>query len=123
MKNFVLLILLLVFITSSFTILLIAKYIDPFSVSTGIILSFLLSIILSISTFFSLIFYSIKKIHYRWQVLLSHISSSFRQWFFIATFVIWVWLFIRMWVPIYFSWLLFFILLISIESFIQNIKS
>jgi hypothetical protein len=68
-----------------------------------------------------LIFYFIKKIHYRGEVLVNHISSSFRQWFFISIFLIWLAIFYRIGVPIYFTWFLLLVLLLFLELFIQNI--
>jgi len=121
MKNILIIILFLVFLISSVIIILILNYIDPFTANNIIIYSFLFSIFLSISTFFTLIIYFIKKVHYRGQVVINHISSSFRQSWFIAMFFIGLWFFEKIWVPIYFSAFLLFILLLSIELFIQNI--
>ncbi len=121
MKNFLLLILLLVFIISWIIIFLTLNYIDPFSSNNIIIFSFLFSLFLFISTFFTLLLFFIKKIHYRWQVVLGHINSSFRQSSFIAIFFIWLGFFENIWVPIYFSSFLLIILIIFVELFIQNI--
>jgi len=121
MKNFLIILLILVFIISWLIIILILNYIDPFSSNNIIIFSFLISFFLFISTFFTLILYFIKKVHYRWQVVLNHISSSFRQSSFIAFFIIGIGLFERMWIPLYFSAILLFILLLFLELFIQNI--
>jgi len=121
MKNFLILILLLVFIISTIIIFLILNYIDPFNSNNIILFSFIFSFFLFVSTFFTLILYFIKKIHYRWQVLLHHISSSFRQGALISLFFIWLAYFENIWVPIYFSSFLFFVLLVFLELFIQNI--
>jgi len=121
MKNFLILILLLVFIISSIIIFLILNYIDPFNSNNLILFSFVFSSFLFVSTFFTLILYFIKKIHYRWQVLLYHIRSSFRQASFIAWFIMWLIYFENIWVPIYFSSFLLCILLVFLELFIQNI--
>jgi len=121
MKKFLILILLLVFIISSIILFLILKYIDPFNSNNIIIFSFILSFFLFVSTFFTLLLYFIKKVHYRWQVLLNHISSSFRQGSFIAMFLMWLAYFENIWVPIYFSSFLLLILLVFLELFIQNI--
>lgn len=121
MKNLLLLIIFSVFIVSLLIIILILNYIDPFNSNNIIIISFLLSLFLSISTFFTLLLYFIKKIHYRWQVVLNHINSSFRQSSFISIFFILLWVFERIGVPIYFSSFLLFILFIFLELFIQNI--
>lgn len=121
MKKFLLLILFLVFVISWLILFLELKYIDPTNSNNLIIISFLLSFFLSISTFFTLVLYFIKKIHYRWQVLINHISSSFRQWSFISLFIMWLLYFEKIWVPLYFSWILLSILLVFLELFIQNI--
>ena len=121
MKNFLIILILLVFIISWLMIFLILNYIDPFISNKIILFSFFVSVYFFISTFFTLILYFIKRIHYRWQVLLNHISSSFRQSSFIAIFIIGLWFFINMWTPIYFSSFLLFVLLIFLELFIQNI--
>jgi len=121
MKNLLILILLLVLIISSIIIFLILNYIDPFNSNNIILFWFLISFYLFISTFFTLILYFIKKIHYRWQVLIHHISSSFRQWTFISLYFIWLAYFENIGVPIYFSAFLLFILLVFLELLIQNI--
>ncbi len=121
MKNFLLILLWLVFIISMLILILIIKYIDPFNSNLGIIIFFISSFILSISSIIALIFYFIKKIHYRWEVLVNHIVSSFRQGFFISLFFVWLWLFQRIGVPFFFSGLLLFILILFLEFFIQNI--
>ncbi len=121
MKNILLIILILLFIVSSLILILTLKYINPFTANMGIIISMIISFILSISSVLSLIFYFIKKIHYRWEVLINHIISSFRQAFLISLFFVWLIIFYKIGVPIYFSWFLLFILLLFFELFIQNI--
>lgn len=121
MKNILLIILILLFIVSSLILILTLKYINPFTANMGIIISMIISFILSISSILSLIFYFIKKIHYRWEVLINHIISSFRQAFLISLFFVWLIIFYKIGVPIYFSWFLLFILLLFFELFIQNI--
>lgn len=123
MKTFLILIILSVFIISLLLLILIISYINPFTSNNIIIYSFLLSLFLFISTFFTLILFFIKKIHYRWQVVINHISSSFRQASLIAVFFILLGFFEKIGVPIYFSSLLLFILLLFFELFIQNIYS
>lgn len=121
MKSFLLIILLLVFIVSMLILILTLKYIDPFTTNKWIIISLIASFILSISSLLSLIFYFIKKVHYRGEVLVNHISSSFRQGFLIAVFFVCLGIFERIEVPIYFAWFLLFILILFLELFIQNI--
>ena len=121
MKNFLLLILVILFILTGLILFLELKYIDPFISNKIIIWSFLLSLFFFISSFFTLLLYFFKKIHYRWQVLINHIISSFRQASFISLFFMILGYFIRIGIPIYFSAFLLFILFLFLELFIQNI--
>lgn len=121
MKWFLLIVLSLVSLISILILILTLKYIDPFTANKWILISLIISFVLLISSVLALIFYFIKKIHYRWEVLVNHIISSLRQWFFIAIFFVWLAIFERIGVPIYLSWFLLFILIFFLELFIQNI--
>ncbi len=120
-KGLLLIFLFLVFIVSAIMMILILKYIDPYTANWIVIFAFFASFILGITTFLALVFYFIKKVHYRGEVLTTHLSSSFRQGLFIAIFFVWFGIFERIWVPLLFTALLFSALLIFLELFIQSI--
>ena len=122
-KGLLLIFLFLVFIISTIMIILILKYIDPFTANAVVFFAFFASFLLGITTFLALIFYFIKKVHYRWEVLTTHLSSSFRQWLFMAIFFIWLGVFERLGVPLLFTALLFSTLLLFLELFIQSLFS
>ncbi len=122
-KGLLLIFLFLVFIVSTIMITLILKYIDPYTANGIVLFSLFSSFILGITTFLALIFYFIKKVHYRWEVLTTHLTSSFRQGLFIAIFFVWLWIFERIGVPLVFTAVLFSTLLIFLELFIQSIFS
>jgi len=120
-KKFLLLLIILVFITSLITLLLIIKYVNPYSMDNIILWFLAMSFILSVSSFFTFIFYIIKKIHYRWEVLINHISSSFRQGFLISIYLLALLLFYRLEIPLVLSSIILFLLLLIFEIFFQNI--
>lgn len=120
-KSFLLLVIFLIFIFSSITFYMIMNYLDPYInkiVSIGFIT---FTFILSISTFFTLFLFFIKKIHYRWRVEIFHIKSSFRQWFFISILFCWIVIFKVLNGPIIVLWFLLFLILSFLELFIQNL--
>ena len=122
-KGLLLIFLFLVFIISTIMIILILKYIDPYTANGIVLFSLFLSFLLAITTFLALIFYFVKKIHYRGEVLTTHLSSSFRQGLFVAIFFIGLGVFERLGVPMVFTAILFSALLIFLELFIQNVFS
>lgn len=122
-KGLLLIFLFLVFIISTIMIVLILKYIDPYTANSVVLFSLFFSILLWITTLLALVFYFIKKVHYRWEVLTTHLSSSFRQGLFVAIFIIGLWVFERLGVPLLFTAFLFSALLIFLELFIQSVFS
>ena len=122
-KNFLLLIIFLIFGISLITFILILRYINPYEVNNLILIFFWFSFILTISTFFTFIFYIIKKIHYRWEVLIRHIWTSFRQWLIIAIYFVLIFFFYKIKIPIITSSIILLFILLFIELFIQNMYS
>ncbi len=121
LQRIVLFLIFFVCVFSAIIIFLILSYIDPFVSNKLVVFSLLISIFLLIATFFTLAFYLFKKIHFRGQVYMIHISSSFRQGVFIASFVIIVWVFKRLGVPLLLSSGLLFISIFFLELFINNV--
>ncbi len=119
-KKFFLLIILSVFFISSLTLFLILNYLDPYRDEVVSIFTLTFTIILFITSLFSIIFYIFKKVYYRWEVFLSHIFSSLRQAFFLAIFILWLVLFKIIWVFSFVTILLFAIILVFIEMIFQN---
>jgi len=120
-KSFLLLVIFLIFLFSSVTLYMIMNYLDPYInkiLSIGFII---FTFTLSILTFFTLILFFIKKIHYRWRVEIFHIKSSFRQGFIIYLFFIWIIIFKILNAPIIILWFLLFLILVFLELFIQNL--
>lgn len=122
-KKLLLLLLYLVFFLSTITVGLILLYIDPYMSNDFVIVSLLVSLILSISSILTAVLYFIKKVHYRWQVLSSHLNASMRQAFFVVAFLFGIAFFIRLEVPFYISSLLLLIFLVFSELLIQNVIS
>ena len=122
-KRFILFIILTIFFCSFLSFFLILNYLDPFEYKLLATILIILTFVLSLSSFFALVFYFFKKIYYRWEVFLSHVKSSFRQWFFISLFFVWIVFFKFMGVDLLFSSTLLFILLLFLELFIQNLET
>jgi len=120
-KKLLLIMIFLVFIISLITFILIIKYVNPYIVNNMILFFFVLSFLLSISSFLTFIFYYIKKIHYRGEVLLRDISSSFRQWLFVGVYFLWLLFFYKTWVPLLLSSIVLFLLFLILDFFIQSI--
>ena len=122
-KRFILLIIFTIFFISSLSLFLILNYLNPFEHRFIAIVFVIITFVLSVSSFFSLFLYFFKKIYYRWEVFLSHVLSSFRQWFFISIFFIWIVFFKVVWVDLLLTWFLLFVLLLFLELFIQNLET
>lgn len=119
-KKFFLLIILSMFFISSLTLFLILNYLDPYRDEVVSIFTLAFSFTIFITSFFSIIFYILKKVYYRGEVFLSHIFSSLRQAFFLAIFILWIILFKIIWVFSLLTILLFAIILVFIEMIFQN---
>jgi len=122
-KRLLLMIILAMCIVSSITTVLILNYLDPYinTVMSVVFLSF--SFILSLSCFSAIILYIIKKIHYRWDVYIYHVLTSFRQWIFISLFFIWLIIFHKLGASLIITGFLLFIMFIFFDLFLKNIKS
>jgi hypothetical protein len=122
-KQFLLLIILTIFIVSAISFFLILNYMDPY-VTPKIAVSFLvITFFLWLSSFVSLLIYFVKKIHYRWDVFIFHIRNSFRQAVFFSLFVIGSIVFYIFNASMIVSVSLLFILFLFLELFIGSLKS
>ena len=120
-KSFLLFVIFLIFVFSSITFYMIINYLDPYNnkIISNIFISF--TFITSISTFFTLILFFIKKIHYRWRVELFHVKTSFRQGIFIALFFVWTIIFKILNAPVVLLGFLLFIIIGFLEVLLQNL--
>ena len=121
-KRLLLLIILLIFILSSISFFFILNYLDPYEYKLIAISFIIICFVLWLSSFFTLFLFFIKKVYYRWNVFISNIISSFRQWFFISLFIIWLLIFNKIGAWVILTWLIFFIFLFFIELLIQNLS-
>lgn len=119
-KKLLLLVLLCIFFVSITTLFFIFNYLDPYRNELVSIVTLTVSVMLSIASLSSIIFYLFKKVYYRWEVFLSHIFSSMRQGFLLSIFVIWVVLFKIIGVFSLLTVILFAIILLFIEGMFQN---
>jgi len=122
-KRLLLLIIFSMFVISTITTILILNYLDPYLnwIMWLIFLSF--SFLLSVACFLTIVLYIIKKIHYRWDVFVYHVLTSFRQWFFIALFFVWMIIFNKLWASLFITWLLLAMMFLFLDLFLKNIKS
>lgn len=122
-KRFLLFIIFIIFLVSLTTLILVLNYVDPYEFKNLALFSILFSYWLTISCFFTMIFYFIKKIYYRWNVYIYHVLSSFRQWFLVAIFTSSLIYFHNIWVSTFIAWSILFIILILLETFVQNYEN
>lgn len=87
-KKFLLFIIIIVFLISILSLILILNFVDPYNSKIIWIFSIIVSFVLSLTTFLTLFFYLFKKAYYRGDVFLYHVYSSFRQSFFISLFAL-----------------------------------
>lgn len=116
-----LLTLLIIFLTSSVSILLLLYYMDPesnLSVAYSVMWT---AAFLTITSILTLIIFFFKKIYYRWQILMTNLNASLRQWIFAAWYMIWVVIFNWMWVYNIKTAALLFVSLLFIELIFQTI--
>jgi len=121
-KRFLLLIIFIIFIFSLVTFILILNYLDPYEHNITAISSIIFAFTSWLSSFITLIFYFFKKIYFRWRVYVFHVLSSFRQWFLISLFFIWMFYFNLLWASLIITWFALLLILVFIEMFIQNLK-
>lgn len=122
-KRFLLLIILFIFLFSLVTFYLILNYLDPLEYQTIGIVFIVFTFLLWLSSLFALIIYFFKKIYFRWKVYLSNVLSSFRQWFFFSLYLLWLIIFKILWASLLVTWFLFFVFILFLELFIQNITN
>jgi len=119
-KKILLLIILSIFILSSLTLFFIINYLDPYKNELVSVVTLTITVILLITSFFSIVLYIFKKIYYRWEVFLDHIFSSLRQSFLFSLFFIWVVVFQIISVLSFMTVFLLFLILIFLEMMFQN---
>jgi hypothetical protein len=110
------------FVFSLVTFVLILNYLDPYEYKVTAIVSIIFTLVLWISTFFTIVLYFFKKIYYRGRVYVYHVLSSFRQWFFVALYILSMILFNILWASIILTWFVMLIILMFLELFIQNLE-
>jgi hypothetical protein len=119
-KKILLLIILFIFLLSVITLYLILNYLDPYRNELVSLITITTSFILVVTSFCTLFLYLFKKVYYRWEVFLSHIFSSLRQWFLFSIFLVWIIIFKIIWVFSISTVLLLFIMTVFIELMFEN---
>lgn len=122
-KRFLLFIIFIIFIVSFTTLILILNYVDIYEYRNIWLWSIIFSYNLTISCLFTLIFYFLKKIYYRWNVFIYHVLSSFRQGFLVAIFTSSLIYFYNIWAPLFITWFILFIILFLLEKFVENYEN
>lgn len=122
-KRLFLLIIFSIFIISSITMFMILNYLDPYTNGIMAIIFLTLTFVGALSCFMTIVLYIIKKIHYRGDVFIYHILTSFRQWFFTSLFFIWLIIFNKLWANLLITGLLLFMMFIFLDLFLKNLKS
>lgn len=122
-KRLLLFIILLIFLVSSLSFILILNYFDPYLNPALAIFVIIFNFILAIASFMTLILYFIKKIHYRWDINLYHVKTSFRQWIFVSLIFLWVVILKIFWITLLVSIPLFIVLFGFSELFIKNLEN
>lgn len=122
-KRLFLLIIFSIFVVSSITLFMILNYLDPYAYGLMAIVFLLITFLLSVSCFVTILLYIIKKIHYRWDVFIYHILTSFRQWFFTALFIMWLIILNKLWANLFITGILLFAMFVFLDLFLKNIKS
>ena len=109
-KRFLLFIIFIIFIVSLTTLVLVLNYVDPYEYKVLAISSLLFSYTLTISCFFTILFYFIKKIYYRGNVYIYHVLSSL-VYFYNHQVPVWLW------------WGILFLILFLLEIFVENYEN
>jgi hypothetical protein len=102
---------------------IILNYLDPYQ---NIIISLTLislTFIFTITGFWTVLLFFIKKIHHRWEVDLFHVKTSFRQSFLFSLFLIWLIILNYINAPLLIQGTLLFLIIALIELFIENLES
>ena len=121
-KRLFLLIIFSIFVISSITLFMIVNYLDPYTNWYMAVFLLILTFILSLSCFLTIILYIIKKIHYRWDVFVYHVLTSFRQWFFTSLFIVGLVIFNKLWANLIITGFLLFIMFVFLDLFFKNVK-
>jgi hypothetical protein len=96
---------------------------DPY-VTPRLAVSFLVvTFFASLASFLSLFIYFIKKIHYRGDVYIYHVKTSFRQASFITLFILFSIVFYIFKAPMFLTVSLLFILFLFLELFIGSLQN
>jgi len=122
-KRFLLFVITLIFIISFLTVILILKYLDPYTSNYMPITFLSISFLLTISSFISLVLYFIKKIYFRWNIGLYSVKTSFRQGFFMSLLIFFLIVFKIFWVWILMTSFLLLVFFSFLELFIQNLEN
>jgi hypothetical protein len=121
-KKFLLFIIIIVFLISIFSLILILNFVDPYSSWIIGIFSVIVSFVLGLTTFLTLFFYLFKKVYYRWDVFLYHVYTSFRQGFLISLFIILNIIFYFFSIFTFINVFVIFALVVFLELFIRNFE-
>jgi hypothetical protein len=121
-KKFLLFIIIIVFLISILSLILILNFVDPYSSWIIGIFSVIVSFVLGLTTFLTLFFYLFKKVYYRWDVFLYHVYSSFRQWFLISLFILLNIIFYFFSIFTVINIFVIFALVVFLELFIRNFE-
>lgn len=115
-----LLTLFIIFLTSLLSMILLFYYMDPESNLSVAIATITTASFLSLSSLFTLVIYFFKRIYYRWEMFISNLNSSLRQWILLAWYILWVITFYSVWVYNLKTAILLLISLIFIELIFQS---
>ncbi len=121
-KRFILFLIFIIFCLSLTTFILILNYLDPYDYTYMAITFIITSFIFSLTSFFTIFLYFIKKIYFRGNVYIFHVLSSFRQSFFISLFFLSLIFFYNIGAPIIVTGFFTFLILFFVELFIKNQK-
>ncbi|MFA5917572.1 MAG: hypothetical protein WC850_05065 [Candidatus Gracilibacteria bacterium] len=121
-KKFLLFIIIIVFLISILSLILILNFVDPYSSGIIGIFSVIVSFVLGLTTFLTLFFYLFKKVYYRGDVFLYHVYSSFRQGFLISLFILLNIIFYFFSIFTVINIFVIFALVVFLELFIRNFE-
>ncbi len=113
--------LLLIFLTSWISMILLLHYMDPESNLKVALATMWVAAFLTFSALLTLIIYFFKKIYFRWEIFMTHLNASLRQGIFITWYALWIIVFIWMWVYNIRTAALLLIALLFIELIFQTI--
>ena len=120
-KSFLLFLIFIIFVITSITFCLTIFYVDPYIHLYMAVPVLIFSFLGSSTTFFTLLIYFFKTTYFRGEVYMFHILESFRQWFLLASFIFWIGAFYSMKTLTASTVLLFWMMLLLVELFIQNL--